>query len=239
MQTCMAMPEPIPPTPTAPEMAAYATWTGTKRNLYALKRNGWRLLVTPDTLLFGCPVPPRWEDGTEAPYAVDNGAWGAFNRGVEWDAEAFLGLVERCEDPDWVVIPDIVAGGLASLERSREWIPRLRSMGMRRLVLPVQDGMEPRHVADMVGPGVGIFVGGSTEWKIESMPVWGALGEEVGAFVHVGRVNSDRRIALCSEAGAHSFDGTSCTRFAVNCEALQWSRHNNRTTKGGHPWVRG
>ena len=220
-------------------MAAYATWTGTRRNLYALKQNGWRLLVTPDVLLFSCPVPPLWEDRSVAPFAVDNGAWGAFNRGVEWDADAFEALVKRCVDPDWVVIPDIVAGGLESLDRSREWIPRLRELGVARMVLPVQDGMTPDDVRPLLAPDVGIFVGGSTEWKIESMAQWGALGAEVGAFVHVGRVNTEKRIKMCSAAGVHSFDGTSCTRFAVNCERLQWARHQHRTTLGGHAWLKG
>ena len=227
------------PQSTAVEMAAYATWTGTRRNLYALKRNGWRLLVTPDVLLFGCPVPPLWEDLSEAPYAVDNGAWGAYNRGAEWDGDAFEALVRRCVDPDWVVVPDIVAGGLESLGRSREWIPRLRAMGVARMVVPVQDGMTVDDVRPLLAEDVGIFVGGSTKWKLATMNQWGDLGSEAGVFVHVGRVNTIRRIEMCSVAGVHSFDGTSCTRFAVNCEKLQWTRHKNRTTRGGHSWLRG
>ena len=102
------------------------------------------------------------------------------------------------------------------------------------MVVPVQDGM----TADDVRPLLAEDVGGSTGWKLETMGQWGALGAEVGAFVHVGRVNSDKRIAMCSAAGVHSFDGTSCTRFAVNCEKLQWARHKHRTTMGGHPWLR-
>ncbi|MBE9505469.1 MAG: hypothetical protein IMY84_01520 [Chloroflexi bacterium] len=233
------MPETEAPRSDAPMMGAYATWTGTRRNLYALKRNDWRLLVTPDTLLFGCKVPPIWEDGSVAPYAVDNGAWGAHNRGIEWDGDAFEALVSRCVDPDWVVVPDIVAGGPASLERSLRWISKLRSMGVARMVLPVQDGMSVDDVRPLLGDDVGIFIGGDTEWKLETMPQWGALGAELGVLVHAGRVNSGKRIALCAESGIHSFDGTSCTRHAVNVEFLQWSRHKHRTTMGGHSWLRG
>ena len=41
--------------------------------------------------------------------------------------------------------------------------------------------------------------------------------------VHIGRVNTARRIYLCSQAGTGSLDGTSTTRFASNPAYAGWS----------------
>lgn len=151
------------------------------------------------------------------PYALDNGAWTAFQQGTPFDEGAFLGLLDALGDgADWIVLPDIVAGGLASLDYSLSWLDRVP--GHR--LLAVQDGMTAADVRSLLGPAVGLFVGGSTEWKLSTMRQWGALAREVGCYMHVGRVNTRRRIALCAEAGADSFDGTSATRFAVNIPKL-------------------
>jgi hypothetical protein len=56
-------------------------------------------------------------------------------------------------------------------------------------------------------------------------PVWGRLARECGAYLHVGRVNSARRISLCALAGADSFDGTSVTRFACTAQELDHARN--------------
>ncbi|MDG9857934.1 hypothetical protein N5C93_29635 [Pseudomonas nitroreducens] len=74
--------------------------------------------------------------------------------------------------------------------------------------------MTPDDVRDLLSPAVGIFLGGSTEWKLQTMEAWGVLARRRNCYFHVGRVNSARRIAMCSAAGASSFDGTSVTRFA-------------------------
>jgi hypothetical protein len=188
-------------------MVPYASRTGTRRNLDALRAAGWRLLVSAKGV---------WR--TEGfPYAIDNGAWTAFQQGTAFDEDAFRGVVDALGDgADWIVVPDIVAGGLASLDFSLRWLDQLS--GVR--LLAVQDGMGAEHVRGLLGPTVGIFVGGSTEWKLATVRAWGALAREVGCYCHVGRVNTKRRIALCAEAGVDSFDGTSATRFAVNIPKL-------------------
>jgi hypothetical protein len=54
-----------------------------------------------------------------------------------------------------------------------------------------------------------VFVGGSTNWK-EGPLVLPFIAEEKrqGKWVHVGRVNSLRRIKRFAELGADSFDGS-------------------------------
>jgi hypothetical protein len=200
-------------------MTPYATWTGTKRNLKALREADWSILTTPDVLRRNAWRAPLWDDGTPAPYVLDNGAWGCHQRGKPFDAAQFERAVAAVgEGARWIVLPDIVGGGEASLEFSLKWIERLRHFP---LMLAVQDGMTISDVSDIVGYfGMGIFVGGTTDWKLSTLPSWGNLAQRHKVRLHVARVNSVRRIRLCAAAGADSFDGTSATRFSVNVPRL-------------------
>lgn len=92
-------------------MIAYASRTGTRSTLAALRAAGWRLLVSATGVLrtegFG--------------YALDNGAWSAFQRGQSFDELAFRRALDMLgAGADFVVVPDIVCGGEASLELSWE-----------------------------------------------------------------------------------------------------------------------
>jgi hypothetical protein len=80
--------------------------------------------------------------------------------------------------------------------------------------------------AALVGPELGLFVGGSTAWKWANVAALGEIARRTGAYLHVGRVNSQRRIGACIDAGAHSCDGTSPTRFSVNAAPLGGATHS-------------
>lgn len=185
-------------------MIYYVSRTGTIRNLAAIREAGFRLLVSSAGRI-----------RTEGfPYMLDNGKWTAHTTGQPWDEERFVLMAMTLgTGADSIVVPDIVAGGLESLALSRDWLPRLEPLCPLRLIA-VQDGMKPSDLERLVGPGVGIFLGGSTEWKLETMPTWGAFAEEAGIHFHVGRVNTGRRMALAIAAGADSADGSSASRFA-------------------------
>lgn len=197
-------------------MIAYASRTGSTRNLSALRAAGWRLLVSAAGV---------WR--TEGfPYAIDNGAWSAHCTGCTFDSGRFLALLARLGDgADFVIAPDIVCGGLASLSLTESWLPRLEHLRSRKLIA-VQNGITPADIRPLLKSGVGIFVGGDTEWKLTTLPQWGALSAETSAYLHVGRVNSRRRIRLCALAGAHSFDGTSATRFSLTLPHLDLARRS-------------
>jgi len=195
------------------KIAPYASRTGTKINLEELHRTGWRLLVSARGVM-------RTEGFR---YAIDNGAWTSFTKGQPFDFKAFEKVVSLLgDDADFIVLPDIVEGGLWSLQMSLEWIPRLQGVGERRL-LAVQDGMTPAHVAPYLGPDLGIAVGGSDEWKLSSLAVWGQLARDAGCYLHVLRVNSQKRIRLSHAAGAHSFDGSGPSR---------WLKHIHQLNRG-------
>jgi hypothetical protein len=199
-------------------LIAYASRTGTRRNLAALRAAGWRILVTPAKPL----VPSGFH------FALDNGAWTAFQTGRPFDEIAFADLVEKHgAGADFVVAPDIVAGGMRSLEFSLTWLPRLKNL--RQVLLPLQDGMSPIAIGEVLRawPAIGLFLGGSTEWKLATMYQWGAVAAAFRRPYHVGRVNTTRRIRLCAEAGATSFDGTSASMYCSNVPKLTAARNQS------------
>lgn len=194
-------------------MIGYASRTGTKRNLAALRAAGWRLLVSATGV---------WRnEGFQ--YGIDNGAWTAFQKEVPFDEHRFRGVVALLgEKADWIVIPDVVGAGLESLRFSLSWFDELE--GVAPLLLAVQDGMEPSHVVSHLHGRCGLFVGGSTEWKLATIETWGDVARECACYLHVGRVNSKKRIRLCHAAGVDSFDGTSVTRYATTINSLEAAR---------------
>lgn len=184
-------------------MIPYASQTSGP-NRAAIEAAGWRQFVSPDTR--ACNGAPT------TAYALDNGAWGSFMRGEPWREEPFTALVDALgELADFIVVPDKVEDRAATVELAKSWLPRLD--GYRRY-LAVQDGMEWSDVERFVPDLAGIFVGGSTPWKLSTMGQWASRAHGVGLQLHVGRVNTVRRIRLCGDAGADSFDGSSVSRYA-------------------------
>ncbi len=191
-------------------MIAYASRTGTKRNLDAMRQNGWRLLVSAKGVL-------RTEGFK---YCLDNGAWSAFTSGQPFDDYAFQKAFELLgESADFVVVPDIVCGGRESLDFSLKWLERLKG-SPAKLLLATQNGITPDDVREYLSPAVGLFVGGDTEWKLKTVHSWGILARRRNCHLHVGRVNSAKRIDLCARAGAHSVDGTSASMYSKVVPAL-------------------
>lgn len=196
-------------------MIAYASRTGTRRNLAALRAAGWRLLVSATGV---------WRTEGFDRYALDNGAWTAYQQRRPFDGDRFLRLVDALgEGADWIVIPDIVAGGAASLEFSAQWLGRLRGISAP-LLLAVQDGMQPEQIRPWLSPGVGLFVGGTSEWKEATAAQWGRLAQDAGVWCHLGRVNTGRRMRIAASAGMTSVDGTSASRYAETLPLLDWHR---------------
>jgi hypothetical protein len=197
-----------------PEMMAYASRTGTRVNLDALRRAEWRLLVSATGV---------WRN-EGFPYALDNGAWTAHNQKTAWDERKFLDLVLKMgEGADFVVMPDIVLGGLDSLTLSLRWLERLWWLSVPRLI-PVQDGMTADHLRHWLNREVGIFIGGSDLWKERTARGWASLAAECGATCHMGRVNTQRRLRIAARVGCTSFDGSSASKFLVTLGPLERAR---------------
>jgi hypothetical protein len=91
---------------------------------------------------------------------------------------------------------------------AKEWLPRISSLGVPAAMV-VGNGMEdmldeiPWDLLDVV------FVGGSTEWKLgEGARIVIAEAQARGKRVHMGRVNSSKRLSYASTLGVDTADGT-------------------------------
>jgi hypothetical protein len=102
------------------------------------------------------------------------------------------------------VVPDIVAGGLASLDWSAFW--RNTVPAEFPAYLAVQDGMTAADVMPHLPRYSGIFVGGSLPWKLATGATWADLARVHGLGCHIGRVGTAARVRWASAIGATSVD---------------------------------
>lgn len=208
-------------------MMCYASRTGTQQNLDRLRRHGWGLLVSR---------AGAWRTENFEHWIADNGAWSDYQRGQPFDEAAYEEFISwiaaQTPLPDWLCLPDVVAGGAASLELSCRYLNRCLAISPLVLVA-VQDGMEPDDLAPIVGPSCGIFLGGSTEYKLARMFDWGRFCHERHLHYHVARVNTIRRMSLAIAAGADSIDGSSASRFACTTPMLTYASRQRDLFAGG------
>ena len=149
-------------------------------------------------------LPPR-----RVPWFMDNGAFGDWKAERPWNEPAFRADLDELRThpivrPDFIVAPDIVAGGVDSLDVSRAWVDELQEIAP--VYVAVQDGMiiEPETVRGFDG----IFVGGTLEWKISTGQAWVGLARKVGIPLHVGRVGTGRRVRWAQSIYADSIDSS-------------------------------
>lgn len=212
-------------------MRAFFSRTGTRSTLAAAKNAGWGILVSAAGV---------WRTEGFDVWVADNGAWSDFTQAKEFDGSRFARFIgwvaaqaKAGNPPRWVALPDIVMGGIASLDLSiawLRWLRRIPAMASARFMIVVQNGMEscPSALARLrrvVGPMVGVFVGGDTDWKLRTKAFWRAFTHMLGALLHVGRVNSAKRIESCGKCEVDSFDGTSIVRFPKTLTELERARY--------------
>lgn len=141
------------------------------------------------------------------PHALDNGCFAQGESFVPGDwLEWLAGLRRYRERTLFAVAPDVVGDAQATLIRSLPYLPTIRQLGFPAAFVS-QDGctsaLVPWDQCDW------LFVGGTDAWKL-SEASWGLSAEAKrrGLKVHVGRVNSYQRLALCAFHGVDSADGT-------------------------------
>jgi hypothetical protein len=144
------------------------------------------------------------------PGFYDNGAYGDWKGGRSFDVARFRHEVARMLDedkrPDFLVAPDVVAGGGQSLCLSAEWLPQLAHVAP--VYLAVQDGMSEADVEPHARTFAGLFVGGTLPWKIATAPAWIALAHRLGRPCHVARVGTAKRVRWAKRIGADSIDSS-------------------------------
>ena len=173
--------------------------SGTPPNLHLeIERLGWGYILGPK-------AGTRLSLVAEAVWAADNGCFSAVWKADAWTAwlAAMLPALPSCL---FAVVPDVVADHTATLTRWYQWYTIPAELGYP-LAFVAQDGCTPRAVP--WGDIFALFVGGSTAWKL-SEPAY-ALARKArchGKWVHLGRVNSQRRLRAAYTNWFDSADGT-------------------------------
>jgi len=139
-------------------------------------------------------------------WGADNGC---FAQGAAFDADRWLAWLRRlapyapaCR---FATAPDVVADARATWARSEPFLTQLRALGYPA-ALVAQDGLEGMDVS--WGAFDALFIGGSTRWKLSSAAREIAREAKArGLWVHMGRVNSLRRLEIAEGFGCDSADG--------------------------------
>lgn len=166
------------------------------------------------------------------PYALDNGAFPAWTKGLPFDTAAWLEMIQWATEqpiqPEWILIPDVVTNKTKTIESWHHYVPILRAYydSDMPLAFAVQDGMRPE---DVPADTEVVFVGGSSDFKWSTLKTWCSEFPRV----HVGRVNSYKGLCACAEAGAESCDGTGW--FRGDKEQLAGLQKFLRGQAGMHP----
>lgn len=156
---------------------------------------------------FGHLFSPGAQRGpfAEAPYALDNGAFSAWNRNIDFPVAPWLRLLDwaagKSLRPLWAVVPDKVADRDATIAMWSEFAPVVRGRGFR----PAFAAQDDMTFADVPDSECMIGLGGTTPWKLAAIEPWCA---RFPGRVHVLRVSGPDRLDLAYRAGAVSVDGT-------------------------------
>jgi hypothetical protein len=153
------------------------------------------------------------------PWAADNDAYRA------WDERRFLAMLRYLDNRPgclFVAAPDVVGDARGTLDRFDDWRWEIVGRGLP-VALVAQDGLE--GLAVPWDEFDALFIGGSTAWKLSAAAE--DLGREAtrrGKWLHMGRVNSRKRIRHALEIGCDSIDGTGFSRFPDKylADGLRW-----------------
>jgi hypothetical protein len=182
-----------------------------------LKRKGFGILITPSKTF------KPLKTYRQIPCALDNGAFTAYKKGYPFMERDFLFTLNKCYDLriplNFIVCPDMVAGGLKSLELSMKWATSTLFTAPR-LALVVQDGMTPKDLTpDILKHFTHIFIGGTVEWKWNTAEMWSEFSHHTKKKLHIGRAGTQANIQRAKELNADSIDSTSIIR--------NWESPNN------------
>lgn len=146
-------------------------------------------------------------------WALDNGAYHAYLNKESFDEISFRRTINRIDEfpkPDFIVVPDIVAGGMNSLDFSLQWLKELPDK--YDYFIPVQDGMDVEVVKEISDKCVGIFIGGTMAWKFRVGREFADMGKRLGLAVHIGRIGTYSNLIWANSIGASSVDSCNFNR---------------------------
>ena len=157
---------------------------------------------------FGYLVTPNMHNRPSgAPWGADTGCF--TKAGVRsFSVDKYLGWLKTWSPREclFATAPDVLGDAGATMTRSLPVLPAIRAAGFKAALVG-QDGLEDLTVP--WGEFDALFLGGSTEWKLSlAAAELASQARARGLWVHMGRVNSYRRLAYAASIGCDSADGT-------------------------------
>lgn len=161
-------------------------------------------------------------------WAADNAAFSGFNR------EQWVRMLERHKNvPNclFCVAPDVIGKAKETIEMFEIYEPIIRASGLP-VAFVAQDGLTVEQTPwDKLDC---LFIGGSTEFKLSARVVeLAAKAKSLKKWLHVGRVNSMRRLQFSFDIHADSVDGSGYSKFAATLlpNALSFCSYLNQQGK--------
>ena len=137
-------------------------------------------------------------------WAADNGCFAS-----KWDEATWFRWLQSKDQAStalFATVPDVVADHEATVCRWRKYVRQVKELGFKAAFV-LQDGATPKTIPfDQMDA---LFIGGSTEYKLsEAAQRIVTIAKMENKWVHMGRVNSQRRMQLAFDWGCDSVDGT-------------------------------
>lgn len=144
-----------------------------------------------------------------AVWCADNGCFAdGWEEGKWW--RFLTGNAYRADTCLFAVAPDVVGDAWRTHIKSLPWLPKIRALGYP-VAYVAQDGIDKHPMMPWDDFDV-LFIGGTTEFKLGPVArEYAAEAKRRGKHVHMGRVNSRRRLEYARAIGCDSADGTFLT----------------------------
>lgn len=115
--------------------------------------------------------------------------------------------------PLFVTVPDAVADSRTTAQLWSVWAHAVRRRGLP-LAFVAQNGCDRPGMSPPWREFDAVFIGGDTAWKLgpEARRII-RISKEHGKHIHMGRVNTLRRLRYAEQIGVDSVDGTKWTRW--------------------------
>lgn len=144
------------------------------------------------------------------PFAADNAAYS------NWNEIKFLKMLDKLngKNPLWVASPDVVGDAIATGKLFDLWHYEISVKRKLPIALVLQNGQEAIGLPSSSKYDA-VFIGGDNNFKLGKYVKNYCIprAKENGKWVHMGRVNSWKRLQYAYEIGCDSVDGSGFSRF--------------------------
>ena len=137
--------------------------------------------------------------------AIDNGC---FSKPDKYTDDGYLLYLQKLDLKDslFAVAPDVVGDYKKTRERAYPMFDKIKNIGYK-VAYVGQDGEDGKGLDFSVFDC--LFLGGTTDWKLGGQACeLVALARQHKKWVHMGRVNSYKRMRVAGAIGVDSVDGT-------------------------------